>query len=311
MASSPLRRLLDERVSQLLSDAEALAGESRERAVRECADRLNQAVRRLRQADTLAMLGATLTDAAAAFAAGAALFTIDGQTARLESVRGIEAEEVPARFQIPLDSAPAMAGAIETRDPVTAAAVPGEISEALVDLLGHPPEVRVLLVPVVAGEQAAGILYAWGDPKESALELLAQVAAAEWAKVETAQAAASQTEPLVNIAQAGEPAAAIPANSWDALPFEEQQIHVRAQRFARVQVAEMRLFEAEAVQSGRARRGLYDALREPIDKAREQFHARFFTDCHTMVDYLHAELVRTLAHEDAEMLGADYPGPLA
>jgi hypothetical protein len=29
-----------------------------------------------------------------------------------------------------------------------------------------------------------------------------------------------------------------------------------------------------------------------------------------MVDYLHPELVRTLANDDVELLGSDYPGPL-
>ena len=30
----------------------------------------------------------------------------------------------------------------------------------------------------------------------------------------------------------------------------------------------------------------------------------------TMVDYLHLELVRSFADDDARMLGPDYPGPL-
>ena len=306
MASSHLRRLLDERVSQLLAEADTLASESREHAVRECADQLNQAARRLRQAESLDALGATLVDAAATFALGAALFTIDGEGARLECVRGIEAEELPARFQIPLDSAPAMAGAIETRDPVTAAAVPGEVSSALVDLLGHSPEVRVLLVPIVTGERVAAILYAWGNVKESALELLAQVAAAAWGKLEIPPAPELPPEQLVGIA-AAEPRV---DHSWDELSPEDQQVHLRAQRFARVQVAQMRLFEAEAVQAGRARHDLYSALRDAIDRAREQFRENFFTPCPTMFDYLHLELVRTLAQENAEILGADYPGPM-
>jgi hypothetical protein len=29
-----------------------------------------------------------------------------------------------------------------------------------------------------------------------------------------------------------------------------------------------------------------------------------------MLDYLHLEMVRTLAQDDAELLGAEYPGPL-
>jgi hypothetical protein len=28
------------------------------------------------------------------------------------------------------------------------------------------------------------------------------------------------------------------------------------------------------------------------------------------VDYLHLELVRTLANDDVELLGQDYPGPM-
>ena len=88
-------------------------------------------------------------------------------------------------------------------------------------------------------------------------------------------------------------------------------MHLRAQRSARVQVAEIRLFEPEAVQAGRTRHDLYGAVRAGIDAAREVFHKTFFTATPTMVDYLHLELVRTLANNDPELLGKEYPGPLA
>ena len=100
-----------------------------------------------------------------------------------------------------------------------------------------------------------------------------------------------------------------PAATWEELAPAEQQIHLRAQRFARVQVAEMRLRYADAVQSGRTRRNLYDALREPIDTARGAFRKQYFT-CSSMVDYLDLELTRTLAHDNPELLGQHYPGPL-
>lgn len=306
MASSPLRRLLENRISQLLADADALAGESRGRAVRECADRLNQSARRLRQAQSLSELAATLVDAALAFCSGAAFFTIEGESARLENVRGVEAEELPARFDIPLSSAPALAGAIESRDPVIAAAVPGEVSSAVVDLLGHSADVRVSLVPIVVGEQVPGVLYGWGGVEESALELLAQVAAAEWAKLIPPEI---KPEPLVNIAPP--PAEEKQGESWEALSPEDQQMHLRAQRFARVHVAEIRLFEAEAVQNGRVQRNLYAALQKSIDTARAGFRERFFSRCPSMLDYLHLELLRTIAHDDVDLLGPDYPGPLA
>jgi hypothetical protein len=37
---------------------------------------------------------------------------------------------------------------------------------------------------------------------------------------------------------------------------------------------------------------------------------QFFTPCASMVDYLHLELARTLAYDDADLLGTTYPGPL-
>jgi hypothetical protein len=85
-------------------------------------------------------------------------------------------------------------------------------------------------------------------------------------------------------------------------------LHLRAQRFARVQVAQLRLYRTAEVQFGRARRDLYGALGEPIDAARESFRKTYFEKCPSMVDYLHLELVRTLANDDPELLGENYPG---
>jgi hypothetical protein len=94
------------------------------------------------------------------------------------------------------------------------------------------------------------------------------------------------------------------------MPAAEQQLHLRAQRFARVQAAEMRLYHAELVQTGRTHRNIYERLRQPIDSARESFRAQFFANCPTMVDYLHLELTRSLANDDTDLLGSSYPGPL-
>jgi len=88
-------------------------------------------------------------------------------------------------------------------------------------------------------------------------------------------------------------------------------VDVRAQRFARVKIAEIQLYQAPAVKAGRAARDLYGSLRPAIDAAREQFKERFLTPGQKIGDYLHAELVRELANDDATMLGPGYPGPLA
>jgi hypothetical protein len=77
-----------------------------------------------------------------------------------------------------------------------------------------------------------------------------------------------------------------------------------------VQAAEMRLYHGDVVQVGRSRRNLYEALRQPIEDARQAFRTRFFAGCPSMVDYLHLELTRTLANDDPDLLGSTYPGPL-
>jgi hypothetical protein len=84
-----------------------------------------------------------------------------------------------------------------------------------------------------------------------------------------------------------------------------------AERFARVRVAEIRLYHATAVKAGRASRDLYSALRSEMDAAREAYRVKFLTPVNGAADYLHGEFVRTLANDDATLLGPAYPGPLA
>jgi hypothetical protein len=98
--------------------------------------------------------------------------------------------------------------------------------------------------------------------------------------------------------------------TWAELSPQDQERHLRARRFARVQVAGMRLFSPEAVQQGRKSKDLYGALQKDIDSGREMFRQNFLAGSPNMLDYFHLELVRTLANEDASLLGEKYPGPL-
>jgi hypothetical protein len=92
---------------------------------------------------------------------------------------------------------------------------------------------------------------------------------------------------------------------------EPQGIDLRAQRFARVKVAEIQLYHAPAVKAGRAARDLYAMLQPQIDAARSAFQEMFLTQGCKITDYFHGELVRTLANEDSTLLGPTYPGPMA
>lgn len=305
--TSPLRRLLEDRLTQLSDEVDALYREGRERARRETAEQLNQAARRMRQAADIEELAVTLADAAGRFAEHAAVLRVEGDALQGLRARGVE-DDAAERFQslrFPLASAPALRSAMDSRDPVTAAPSASEISAEMMEWAGHGADARVSVFPLVAGERVPALLYCWGAVQTAAAELLAELAAGVWTAAEPPP---PEPAPLVQIAAAPEPEPK--RNRWDELSASEQRVHLRAQRFARVRVSEMRLREGQAVQAGRAKRDIYGALRGSIDAARAEFQTTFFADCPSMVDYLHVELLRSLANDDAELLGNDYPGPL-
>jgi hypothetical protein len=294
-----LARALQEHVSFVMGEVDRLTAEARARALSEGASQLNQIARRIRQAGSREELYVTLVDAAASFASGAALLVLEGETARAVKLRGVdEARAQALSAPIPLSQAPALADAAGQREPVIASASASEVSAPLAAAAGDTPEARVAILPIVEkpcaeGVRAPALLCAWGPTEMAALELMAQVASPAW----TATAAPPPEE--------------VERRRWEDLTDEERRIHLRAQRFASVKVAEIRLFEADAVQLGRARHNLYSVLQDPVDRARTEFREAFFTATNTMVDYLHLELVRTLANDDPEFMGRDYPGPLA
>jgi hypothetical protein len=184
--------------------------------------------------------------------------------------------------------AAALASVIESGELVVAVRTRDEVS----DRFAGPG--RVYLFPIAK----AFVLVAEEPVEPSALELLTSVAAL----------ARPQDKTLLAIAAAPAPVA---RPAWESLPKAEQEMHLRAQRFARVKVAEMLMAYPDAVAAGREGGRLYDTLQLPIDGARRQYESDFMSASATMVDYLHLELVRTLAQDDDMRLGEEYPGPLA
>ena len=245
--------------------------------------RLNQVARRLLLSQTRAEWLSALLDGAAP-ASRAMIFS------RSASLLHLEAARPPVDpFEIHLGQAPALAEAVRTGEPVVAARSPSELSEVLFAALGPPDAARAVIVPIGGN----GLLYAEGDKLDAnELELICSYAGLAW------QIRSPASSPvLVNIQP--------PASSVD------QDLQTRAQRFARVQVAEMRLYKSEAVKLGRNAGALYHELREEIDHAREQYRAQFLNSGDGLADYLHGELVRTLANDNEALLGDDYPGPLS
>ena len=327
VSESAVREILETRLANLLPELESalethLAGEidrardaARARSRAELAAELNQAARRIQQASNAAEAASTLLDAASAFATVIALVRIEDKMARGIEIRGVSEQEATGfrNAEIPLERAPALDEAVRTLDPVTAIATPAQISPHVAALVGPAKHLRVFFYPIAAASRVPAVLCAWGEVEGSAIELLSQIAAARWRDLMPAPELVqlSLVAPSSEVPKTPEVSAPTQVSGWDALSREEQEIHLRAQRAARVEAAEIRLYEAEAVEAGREKRDLYEALRPRIDAAREAFRRQYFLATPTMVDYLHLELVRTLAHDDPDLLGKEYPGPLA
>jgi len=293
------RLIINEQVAAALLDA-------RGSVRREFADKLNQSMRRLRMFESDAQWACAVLDATEPYCDRAALFTLSGVNLHLEAVRGMQK---PADLaEIPLADAPAFASVVATSDAVVAIRTRGEFSEALAGVFGEASEQRFHLFPIATRERVLAILYADSDGsmETSALELIAGIAGTV---LDSLAGRSSAPTPLVRIAPGERTGAGIGA--WFELSREDQELHLKAQRFARVQVAEMRLYKSDEVKDGRVRRDLYGTLKAEIDHAREVFQRDYLTATPTMVDYFHLELVRTLANDEVELLGRDYPGPLA
>ncbi len=253
---------------------------------------LNRAVRRLRALENQDQWNDHFVDAAQHFAGRAVLFALHGDSLRLASPRNAAA--VP---DIPLSQAPAFRCAVDTRDTVVALRAAGELSPPIAGFLGEDAASKFYLFPIVARGRVAAILYAdsglSNNLQPDALELLASLAGAL----------------LEN--RSPQPAAGFVTISQNGHSRDESDLHRQAQRFARLQVAEIRLYKSENVKSGRTGGDLYTSLKAEIDSAREVFRRDYLSASAGMVDYLHRELVHTLANDEVALLGPDYPGPLA
>src|SRR5688500_2440280 len=272
-------RLYDSFETAVSARATAVAEEKatyvRSSARRDLTDWLNQTARRLRQAESRDVWLHSLLDAAAAFSGRAAFFLVTPRGLKIEGARGAAMPdgEVP---EIPIASAPAFGGAIESKDTVVSAGSPRELSQTLSSLLGDASDRRVYLFPVVLRQNVVAVLYAEPDGDNidvSALELLVSLAASSIESTETVTVT-PQPAQLVNI---GEAEGARPAAkaSWGELSKSEQEHHMRAQRFARTQVAQLLLHKVNQVRSGRASNNLYGALRGDIDAGREAFRQQY------------------------------------
>jgi hypothetical protein len=105
---------------------------------------------------------------------------------------------------------------------------------------------------------------------------------------------------------AGAQADTVPDGAGGALSEEEVETHRKAQRFARLLVDEIKLYNQAKVAEGRKNKDLYDRLKEDIEKSRATYRKRYGNTVAANTDYFQAELVRSLAEDDISIMGASF-----
>jgi hypothetical protein len=131
--------------------------------------------------------------------------------------------------------------------------------------------------------------------------------------VEVQSAAAVAPEPVVEPLPTGHAHAeaqgeAVPAGFVEAPPLSpaDQEVHRKAQRFARLLVDEVKLYNQAKVSEGRKKKDLYDRLKDTIEKSRSTYQKRYGNTVAASGNYFQHEVVRSLAEDDPSIMGPNF-----
>ncbi len=167
----------------------------------------------------------------------------------------------------------------------------------------EPVEEAVAVAPTEAEEEFETGTLAEAEAEAEVEEAEAPVAVAEEA-VEPVEAGAAESAEEADDVESATVHMEVPvAPVTGTRPAEEERKHEEARRFARLLVSEIRLYNEQAVQEGKASNDIYQRLREDIDRSREMYEQRVPAEVRAASNYFFEELVRILADGDPDALG--------
>src|ERR1700676_1740204 len=178
----------------------------------------------------------------------------------------------------------------------------------------QPPEP---MLPKPMGESLWATPSPLEDPLSPELSRFDMPPSIQASRGEPAQVFVSEPIPPMEPVIAVEPPMEIalpepePVFSLASLPADEQELHRRAYRVAKVSMQDIKLLRPEDVRAGRENKDLCIRLRDDIEKAHKEYDRRFQTIQSHPVDYFYDWMVEILAGGNPEALGAyPYPSPV-
>jgi hypothetical protein len=306
-------------IEPLLAHVTATSG-----AISVASETLNASISAIQESFTQAEILKSLLDGAAQFTARAALFVIRGNNLAGWQARGFADESVRG---LNLDASQGLAArAIGSK--ARAAAAASDFDAAFIAHHGTPWDGNATLFPLVVKDKVAAILYcdAGQDPDSrpdmAAVEVLTRYSclwleqtagrkaspAADVNATESVQEAVAPAPIAAPAVAHAAPPAAGTEESLAQLPSEEQDLHRKAKRFAKLLVDEIKLYNQSKVAEGRQAREIYKVLREDIEKSRATYNKRYGNTLVASANYFSDEIVRILADNDRALLGTEFPG---
>ena len=300
-------------------------------------DLLSAAVASIYDANGQTDILRSLLDGIAQFSARSVLFVMRGGNLAAWQSRGFANEG--AIKGLTVDGSSGLAGrAVTDKEPVSAAAV--EFSNDLVSTHGNPVDGNAVVLPLVVRGKVAAVVYndagtnPPGQADQSAVQVLVR-SAASWLEIlalrkaagaegaaeapeaappppapQAAAAAIPAPEPVAPPPPAPAPAPAASAAAGadlGGLSPEDQEVHKKAKRFAKLLVDEIKLYNQAKVAEGRQNKDLYSRLKEDIDKSKQTYDKRYGSTVAASADYFNAEVIRILGDNDPSNLGSGFP----
>ncbi|HTR68453.1 MAG TPA: GAF domain-containing protein [Terriglobales bacterium] len=147
------------------------------------------------------------------------------------------------------------------------------------------------------------------DPFASHAPMHAAAAVASASAAEQPAMVAVSEAPAVEVLHDAPPVeeAPAPAPPSGELSAEDAEVHKKAQRFARLLVDEIKLYNQQKVTEGRETKDLYDRLKEDIDKSRATYDKRYGSTVAAGAGYFQQALIQNLAGGDASVMGGNFP----
>ena len=274
-------------------------------------DLLNAAAAAIHESGSQADILRHLLEGEARFAGRVALFVVKGNA--ISGWQGIGFEDNDAIKTLSIQTGSGLVGkAIQAKNP--AAGSPREFDAGFVNSMKAPAEGQCLVLPLVVKDKVAAVIYAdagtvpGGTLDSSGLQALTRFAAI-WLELAALRKAggASATEESVQPQPAAAMAASAPASAAASSGSEEDELHKKARRFAKLLVEEIKLYNQPRVDEGKQHKDLYDRLKVDIEKSRSTYDKRYAESAVASADYFTQELIRILADNDASLMGASFP----